>query len=153
MTTQLQRRELIATEELNRMRGTHYRVIQGKLRKWDAEELFTGEKLEHKSILTTTHSGWVIHPPNFGAYKNWCFSIWQGREDSLEEDLQYMIYLPAEHVEKFKKFMEPRHHDKIIQNKQNHGANITKTQLLRLYDSTEIAIYDFRPPKVKRATA
>lgn len=151
MPTQLQRREQIATEELNRQMGTHYRVIQGKLRKWDAEELFTGEKLEHKTILTTTGSGWVIHPPNFAAHKHWCFSIWKSREDSLEEDLQYMIYLPQEHVEKFEKFMEPRLLDRVKRNKQNDGACITKGQLLRLFDSSEITVYDFRPPKQKVA--
>jgi hypothetical protein len=142
MATQVQRREQIVTEKINVVMGTHYQWVGGRLKKWDAEDILTGEKIEHKTALRTS-SGWVIHPYNMATLKNWCFSLWEGYEDSLEETLLAVVYVPKEHVHKFMKFMEPRLLDKVVRNKQNKGTGITKNQLLSLFDFNEVRVYNF----------
>jgi hypothetical protein len=98
--------------------------------------------MEHKTALRSS-SGWVIHPYNFAVEKNWCFSLWEGYEDSLEETLLAVVYVPKEHIARLEKFMEPRIMDKVKRNKQNKGAGITKNQLLSLFDFNEIRVYNF----------
>jgi hypothetical protein len=142
MATQIQRREQIATEKINQIMKARYKWMGQRLKRWDAEDLLTGEKLEHKTALITS-GGWVIQPTNLANLKNWCFSLWEGYEDSLEETLLALVYVPKEYIEKLKLFMEPRLQDKIVRGKQNKGAVITKNQLLNLFDADECTICDF----------